>query len=40
VAQRAVALDDELVQDAALRLGRGGYRIRVGKRRFARVEIA
>jgi tyrosyl-tRNA synthetase len=39
VAQRAVALDDELVQDAALRLGRGGYRIRVGKRRFARVEI-
>jgi len=40
VAQRAVAIDDGVVQDPALRLGRGAYRIRVGKRRFARVEIA
>jgi len=39
VAQRAVAIDDGVVQDPALRLGRGAYRIRVGRRRFARVEI-
>ena len=40
VAQRGVAIDDGVVQDPTLRLGRGAYRIRVGKRRFARVEIA
>ena len=40
VAQRAIAIDDGVVQDPALRLGRGAYRIRVGKRRFARVEIS
>ncbi len=39
VAQRAVAVDDALVDDASLRLGRGVHRIRVGKRRFARAEI-
>ena len=39
VAQRAVALDDAVVEDATLRLARGPYRIRVGKRRFARVRI-
>ena len=39
VAQRAVALDDGIVEDAALRLPRGVHRIRVGKRRFARVRI-
>ena len=39
VAQRAVAVDDALVDDAELRLGRGVYRIRAGKRRFARAEI-
>jgi tyrosyl-tRNA synthetase len=39
VAQRAVAIDDALVHDAELRLGRGVYRIRAGKRRFARAEI-
>jgi tyrosyl-tRNA synthetase len=40
VAQRAVAVDDDVVGDPAVRLGRGSHRIRVGKRRFARVEIA
>jgi tyrosyl-tRNA synthetase len=40
VAQRAIVVDDGVVQDPTLRLGRGAYRIRVGKRRFARVEIA
>jgi tyrosyl-tRNA synthetase len=39
VAQRAVAIDEDVVCDATRRLGRGAYRIRVGKRRFARVEI-
>jgi tyrosyl-tRNA synthetase len=39
VAQRAIAIDDGVVQDPTLRLGRGAYRIRVGKRRFARVEV-
>jgi tyrosyl-tRNA synthetase len=39
VAQRAVAIDGAVVEDAALRLGRGVYRIRAGKRRFARAEI-
>jgi len=39
VVQRAVAIDDAVVDDAALRLGRGVYRIRAGKRRFARAEI-
>jgi tyrosyl-tRNA synthetase len=39
VAQRAIAIDDGVVEDPTLRLGRGAYRIRVGKRRFARVEI-
>jgi tyrosyl-tRNA synthetase len=39
VAQRAVAIDDRVVDDATRRLDRGVYRIRVGKRRFARVEI-
>jgi len=40
VAQRAVAIDERIVEDAALRLGPGIHQIRVGKRRFARVEIA
>ena len=40
VAQRAVAIDDAVVEDATLRLPRGAHRIRVGKRRFARVRIA
>ena len=40
VAQRAVALDDAVVEDATLRLPRGAHRIRVGKRRYARVRIA
>jgi len=40
VAQRAVAIDERIVEDAALRLGTGTHQIRVGKRRFARVEIA
>jgi tyrosyl-tRNA synthetase len=40
VAQRAVAVDGGVVEDPALRLARGAYRIRVGKRRFARVRIA
>ena len=40
VAQRAVAIDDGVVRDPTLRLPRGAYRIRVGKRRFARVRIA
>jgi len=39
VAQRAVAIDDAVVEDATLRLSRGAHRIRVGKRRFARVRI-
>jgi len=39
VAQRAVAIDEGVVMDPALRLGCGAYRIRVGKRRFARVRI-
>ena len=39
VAQRAVAVDDAVVNDAALRLTRGVYRIRAGKRRFARASI-
>ena len=40
VAQGAVALDGERVSDAALRLPTGGpYLIKVGKRRFVRVEV-
>jgi tyrosyl-tRNA synthetase len=39
VAQRAVAIGDGVVEDPALRLGPGCYRIRVGKRRFVRAEI-
>jgi tyrosyl-tRNA synthetase len=40
VAQGAVALDDERVSDAALRLPTGGpYLIKVGKRRFVRVQV-
>ena len=39
VAQRAVAIGDGIVEDPALRLGPGAHRIRVGKRRFAIVEI-
>ncbi|MBK5116566.1 MAG: tyrosine--tRNA ligase [Thermoleophilia bacterium] len=40
VAQGAVALDEERVSDATLRLPTGGpYLIRVGKRRFVRVQV-
>ena len=39
VAQGAEELDGALVDDPALRLGAGAYRIRVGKRRFARVRL-
>jgi tyrosyl-tRNA synthetase len=39
VEQNAVQLDAELVRDASLRLSRGSYLLRVGKRRFARVRI-
>jgi tyrosyl-tRNA synthetase len=39
VAQRAVRLDGATVVDPALRLGRGSYLLRVGKRRYARVRV-
>ena len=39
VAQGAVELDGALVEDPTLRLAAGEYRIRVGKRRFARVRL-
>jgi tyrosyl-tRNA synthetase len=39
VAQRAVAVDEGVVEDAGLQLGAGGYLLRVGKRRYARVRI-
>ena len=39
VAQGAVELDGALVDDPTLRLAAGAYRIKVGKRRFARVRL-
>ena len=40
VAQKAVHIDGRLVEDATLRLAAGSYLIKVGKRRFARLELA
>jgi tyrosyl-tRNA synthetase len=41
VAQRAVRLNGQVVEDPGIRLGQGGpYLIQVGKRRFARVQVA
>jgi tyrosyl-tRNA synthetase len=40
VAQGAVELDGALVDDPTLRLAAGAYRIKVGKRRFARIRLA
>jgi tyrosyl-tRNA synthetase len=40
VAQRAVTLDDAVVEDATLQLPTGAHLLRVGKRRYARVRIA
>ena len=39
VAQRAVRIDGAMIEDPALRLGRGSYLLRVGKRRYARVRV-
>jgi tyrosyl-tRNA synthetase len=39
VAQKAVSLDGESVVDATLRLARGSYLLKVGKRRFRRIRI-
>jgi tyrosyl-tRNA synthetase len=39
VAQGAVQVDGERVADPTLRLGAGAYLLKVGKRRFARVEL-
>jgi tyrosyl-tRNA synthetase len=39
VAQKAVSLDGEPVLDATLRLARGSYLLKVGKRRFRRIRI-
>jgi tyrosyl-tRNA synthetase len=39
VAQHAVSLDGQRVEDAGLVLGRGSYLIQVGKRRFARLAL-
>ena len=39
VQQGAVSIDGEKVGDAAVRLGRGSYLIKVGKRRFARLAL-
>ena len=40
VQQKAVKIDEELVQDHALYLEPGSYLVRVGKRKFARADIA
>ena len=40
VTQKAVSIDGDAVADPTLRLDPGSYLIRVGKRRFARVELA
>jgi tyrosyl-tRNA synthetase len=40
VEQNAVHVDGEPVADVALRLRRGSYLVRVGKRRFARIRIS
>ncbi|MCH2172412.1 tyrosine--tRNA ligase [Myxococcota bacterium] len=37
VAQRAVQIDGEIVEDPSHRLGAGQYQLKVGKRRFARI---
>lgn len=39
VTQKAVAIDGEAVTEPTLRLGAGSYLIKVGKRRFAQVEL-
>ena len=39
VAQRAVSLDGQKVEDPGLFLGPGAYLLQVGKRRFARLEL-
>jgi tyrosyl-tRNA synthetase len=39
VQQGAVQLDGERVEDAALRLPPGSYLVKVGKRRFARLDV-
>ena len=39
VGQKAVQVDGEPVLDAELYLGAGSYLVKVGKRRFARVEL-
>jgi tyrosyl-tRNA synthetase len=39
VEQRAVQIDGRAVEDPALRLPRGEYLLRLGKRRFARLRI-
>ena len=39
VVQKAVSLDGQPVTDARLRLGRGSYLLKVGKRRFRRIRI-
>ncbi len=40
VEQNAVSIGGERVRDASLRLGPGSYLVKVGKRRFARVQLA
>ena len=40
IQQKAVQINGQLVRDPALYLKPGTYVIRVGKRRFARVEVA
>ncbi len=39
IQEGAVHIDGERITDKALKLGKGGYTIQVGKRRFARVSI-
>jgi len=39
IEQRGVRLDGEVVEDAAIQIGAGAYLLKVGKRRFARVEL-
>ena len=39
VGQGAVRLDGEIVEDPALRMGAGSFLLKVGKRRFARVQL-
>jgi len=40
VAQKAVRIDEDVVDDPKTRLNPGSYLLRVGKRRFARVRVA